>query len=65
MVEMQGQTPCLWALVDTNAGADKLLFRLFGTGHVLPDNDDLEHVASFQDEDGMFVWHLFLDSRNP
>jgi hypothetical protein len=54
--EMQGGTPCLWALVDSEAPRE-LAFRLFGTGHPFPEDVALAHVSTFQQ--GPFVWHLF------
>lgn len=54
-VGMQGETPCLWALVETLQPSSDVRFRLFGTGHEVI--GDPEHVATFHD--GPFVWHLF------
>jgi hypothetical protein len=58
--EMQGDQPCLWALVDTDAPKVTENFRLIGTGHPIPEFDNgvpLGHVATFQMPP--FVWHLF------
>lgn len=58
-VACQGGQPCLWALVEVNAKTTKRVFRLFGTGHPIPDQlaEDCVHVATFQQ--GPYVWHLF------
>jgi hypothetical protein len=57
--QAQGQNYFLWALVDTDAEKEKLLFRFAGTGHEIEKEivHKLQHVNSFQD--GSFVWHLF------
>ncbi len=58
-VEMQGETPCLWALVDGDAPASPWHFRIIGTGHPIRHEEGagLEYVATFQQPP--FVWHLF------
>lgn len=57
--EVQGETPCLWALVDPGGPADIRHFRIIGTGHPIPDVDmeQLSFVTTFQQ--APFVWHLF------
>jgi hypothetical protein len=58
--EMQGDQPCLWALVDPAAPKVTENFRLVCTGHPIPEFDNgvpLGHVATFQMPP--FVWHLF------
>jgi hypothetical protein len=49
--------PCLWALVDPDAEAEKRTFFVHGTGH--PVRPGLEYVGSFMLWDGEFVGHLF------
>lgn len=44
-----------WAVVDPEAPKVRRVFRLFGTGHPVP--DDYVPVGSVFD--GPFVWHLF------
>ena len=50
----------LWAEVDTGAPPVPRYFRLYGTGHVI-ENDNLVHVASYQHS--RFVWHLYEDKK--
>lgn len=54
---MQGQTPCVWALVDSKAPKVERFFRVFGTGNPLCGEGRMKHIASFQAPP--FVWHLF------
>lgn len=56
-VEMQGTLPSIWALVDSDKLKVSRPFRVVGTGHMIPDEATLSHVATFQDPP--FVWHLF------
>lgn len=50
---------CVWALVNPEANKEIRKFRLFGTGHPFPEDEDLIHVGSFQMEQGKLVFHLF------
>lgn len=53
---MQNGVPCVWALVDTEREVVTRNFRVYGTGHVIPDIA-AEYVGSC--DDPPFVWHLF------
>jgi hypothetical protein len=56
MVEMQGDTPCIWAEIDPKSPIVVYWFYIHGTGHKF-DDWGLTHIASFQD--GPMVWHLY------
>jgi len=60
-VQTQGAAgrPQMWVLVNPCAPPQVRKFRLFGTGHPVESNDDLEYVGTFQMEDGNLVFHLF------
>lgn len=60
-VEMQGQFPCIWALVVSDARDEAVRFRVVGTGHRHPDSwwVGWKHVGTFQQ--GQFVWHVFME----
>jgi hypothetical protein len=62
-VAMQGQAPCIWAIVDPAAPKELRRFRVLGTGHPIesPPFDVYHHVASFQAPP--FVWHLFSEPK--
>lgn len=51
---------CLWAEVNPEAPQEQRTFRLFGTGHVIAD-DNLVHVGSYQHS--VFVWHLYEELK--
>lgn len=57
-VQMQGDDPCLWALVDPEADRLPRQFRIAGTGHKLP-ADPGRYVATFQMNHGALVFHVF------
>jgi len=54
-VDMQGDTPCIWAELDSDAPKEVREFLVFGTGHPIPVS--LNHVGSFQMPP--FVWHIY------
>lgn len=57
-VQMQHDTPTLWAIVDPSVPDAEHRFRIFGTGHPVPEFFSAgKHVATFQERG--FVWHMF------
>jgi hypothetical protein len=57
-VQVQNDTPCLWALVDSTRERQTRKFRIYGTGH--PCFSEVEQfIATFQMLDGGLVFHLF------
>ena len=63
-VQVQNGTPCIWALVNADpfALSEDRVFRLFGTGHNVPDGDALTYVGTYQMNSGALVFHLFEES---
>ena len=59
-VQTQHETPCIWAIVDTEHTMETRTFHVFGTGHSL-DIDLLrsKYIGTFQLLNGQFVGHLF------
>jgi hypothetical protein len=51
--------PCLWIEVQTDAPQVGRKFRVFGTGHTIPDGWVYIGTAF----DGGFVWHVYEDMR--
>lgn len=48
----------MWALVNPDLPqASHVELLVYGTGHDIPDNADIEFIDTIQD--GTFVWHLF------
>lgn len=59
-VQMQGETPTLWALVDPDAAKNFRPVLMFGTGHpVSPVVEHGQYIGTVQDPMG-YVWHYFL-----
>ena len=56
-VHMQGQTPCMWAMVDPNKTNISLKILVYGTGTPIVDPEMLSYISSIQI--GFFVWHIF------
>lgn len=56
-VQMQGNTPCLWALVDSELPSEGRVIEVYGTGHPVNEVGERRYIATFQS--GMFVWHVF------
>ncbi len=58
-LQMQRETPCLWALVDPAMAPKMRKIHIYGTGHDIPDNLHRMYVGTFQMEGGMLVFHVF------
>lgn len=58
---VQGDTPCLWALVDPDAEKISHCIRSYGTGHDVPDYAATESKYLDTVLLGPFVWHFFLE----
>lgn len=56
-VQFQGETLCLWALVDPDSEPKKRIFKIYGTGWTVDCPGVLTHVATVQKRG--YVWHLF------
>lgn len=52
----QAGTWCLWAIVSPEKPRQKRKFRVFGTGHELPEGH-FGYIGTIQQEP--FVWHVF------
>lgn len=58
-VQLQGDTPCLWAEVDPGAKKESRLFAVFGTGNQMPREMGYSDVYVGTFQEGPFVWHLY------
>lgn len=56
-VQMQGETPCLWALVDCSAQQRQRAFSWRGTGQRFDEQG--EYIGTVQLHSGALVFHLF------
>lgn len=57
-VQVQGDVPCIWALVDTDEKNVERTFILQGTGLECT-CDLLGYIGTFQLQGGRLVYHLF------
>jgi hypothetical protein len=60
-VQMQGDTACLWALVVPGQKEVERYFRIFGTGHPIPDISPytFEFISTIQVHGGRLIFHVF------
>lgn len=58
-VQMQGASPCVWAMVDEQQASENRDVYIFGTGHPLPDIP-LTYIGTFQIHGGALVFHAFV-----
>jgi hypothetical protein len=58
-VQLQGDTPCMWALVDPEAETETRHFKVYGTGQTveIPWGTNCQYLGTWQQ--GGFVGHLF------
>lgn len=57
-VQVQGETPCVWAKVDPNLAKEARKFFIVGTGKTFPEGA-AEYIGTFQMNGGALVWHLY------
>lgn len=62
-VQAQHGQPHIWATVDPDAKLMVVKFRVFGTGHTLPDYP-LKYVGTWQEHMGELVWHLYIEAMD-
>ncbi len=55
---------CLWALVDEqDTEFEEIEIHVYGTGHRIPENKNLQYVDSVVLSDGSLVIHVFINDR--
>lgn len=60
-VQVQRETPCLWAIVDPSLEKEKRHFEIFGTGNPIVEGMGVsrEYIGTYQLHDGDLVYHVF------
>lgn len=60
-VQMQGEFPCIWAMVNPESEKEDRSFEIFGTGEGIPSDIGAErkYIGTFQLNEGQLVFHLF------
>ena len=60
-VQVQGEQPCLWAIVTPYAPKVTRTVRIYGTGHPAPDDlSRADYVGTFQLMGGGLIFHVFI-----
>ena len=59
-VKTQNNTPCLWALVDTDQPPEDRFLVVFGTGHPVVNHG--KYLGTFLIENDSLVFHVFEDA---
>lgn len=61
-VQTQGNTPCIWAMIDTaETRTEQIAVRVYGTGHPIADSERLTYIGTFQMHGGRLVFHAFYE----
>ena len=71
-VQTQGDSPCIWAIVDSDATKENRVFHIVGTGREVPPGAK-QYIDTFQkppssSEDAdqtVYVFHLFENTGMP
>lgn len=62
--QMQGSTPCIWAMIDTKEKrTEQITVRVHGTGHPIADSERLTYLGTFQMHGGHLVFHAFYSKQ--
>jgi len=56
--------PCMWVLVSPTSERVTRIFRIYGTGHTIPENPG-SYMGSFLLEEGVLVFHVFEAAAEP
>ena len=58
-IDQKDNTPCIWAVVDTEDEVEERFFEIIGTGNSIYRDMGIErkYIGTFQEVP--FVWHLF------
>lgn len=60
-VQLQDNTPCIWALVDNNLPLSDVIIRMFPTGAYIDDSLNLKYCGTIQLMKGNMVIHFFIE----
>lgn len=58
-LQMQGDVPTLWVMVDPGDDSTVRVFKMYGTGQEVELCDDEQHIATVQHKG--YVWHFFVE----
>ena len=57
-VQVQGNRPVMWAVVDPKEPTEPRKFRVHGTGHPIL-TDKINYIGTIQEAGGSLIWHVF------
>ena len=59
-IQTQNGMPCLWALVDSNADKEDRFIEIYGTGHFIRQDENVnrKYIGTYQ-LGGSLVFHVF------
>ena len=58
-VQNQNNNIVLWILVNPNAEKETRIFEVYGTGHIIQQNNKFEREYTGTCQIGEYVWHVF------
>lgn len=58
-VQIQGENPCLWAMVDTENEVVERFIEIYGTGNPITGESSRIYISTFQVSDGALIFHAF------
>lgn len=60
-VQIQGNGPCIWAMVNPYAPEEELLIETIGTGHEISTELEIRrnYIGTYQLQRGALVFHVF------
>ena len=59
-VQTQNNIPFIWAIINTESPKAKFTLRIFGTGHLIPNDFNGKYIGTYQlDFGGILVFHVF------
>ena len=61
-VQVIDSEPYIWAEIDDTAVSFPLRFKVKGIGHPCDDIEEMRYVGTFQIDNGVFIFHLYMES---
>jgi hypothetical protein len=58
-IQCQDNSPCVWALVDTDNLKEDRSFLMYGTGNPVDENYKKKYIGTFMMYSGSLVFHCF------
>ena len=58
-VQVQGETPCLWTLVDDKSHLLIVEIATRGTGYICEGPEEMQYIGTYQLAGGELVFHVF------